>query len=105
MSYVFEGYGTCRACGAALLWWRTPRGKRLPVDDVREVLPQGPLLEVGDCWSREEATVLLRHTHFASCPGAHQFRGRCRICNREVARAALVHGLCKRCARAAGGAR
>lgn len=30
--YVFEGTGKCRECKADLAWYRTPTGKRMPLD-------------------------------------------------------------------------
>ena len=30
--YKFEGDGTCKGCGAAIEWWITPRGKKMPTD-------------------------------------------------------------------------
>ena len=30
--YVRTGLGTCRACGASIVWWRTPKQKNIPLD-------------------------------------------------------------------------
>lgn len=100
--YEFLGEGTCRACEKSILWWLTPRGKRMPVDDCPEVLPEGPLLTKGERWD-DPADIrrLLKKAHWATCPGSKQFRGKCRLCEKESARAALKDGLCKRCRKAA----
>jgi len=31
--YEFEGTGKCRACGEELAWYRTPAGKRMPLEE------------------------------------------------------------------------
>jgi len=31
--YVFEGSGRCRACNQEIAWYRTPAGKRMPLDE------------------------------------------------------------------------
>ncbi len=72
--YVFTGSGNCRSCDAPLLWFRTPRGKNLPVDDRREVSP-GRLLEEGQTMTAEEARErLLPFTHWSTCPQASTHR-------------------------------
>lgn len=72
--YVFTGSGNCRSCDASILWFRTPRGKSMPVDDRREVSP-GRLLEQGDSLTTEEARErLLPFAHWSSCPDAAQHR-------------------------------
>jgi hypothetical protein len=43
---------TCKACGAEMTWWETPRGKKLPMN-------------------RGTATA-----HFKDCPNAEDFRSR-----------------------------
>lgn len=48
-AYVFSDRGTCRGCGAPIVWWITPTGKRSPHD------PDGT-------------------SHFATCPRRSDFR-------------------------------
>jgi hypothetical protein len=38
MGYVFDNEAFCRGCGAAIEWWITPKGKKMPmsVKEVRE---------------------------------------------------------------------
>ncbi len=31
--YEFNGTGKCRACQAAIAWYRTPKGKSIPLDE------------------------------------------------------------------------
>lgn len=76
--YTYTGDGACRTCGAPLLWFETPSGKRLPVDDCRAVRNPGRpdgLWHLGDTLDRERACgSLLVHNHFSTCPGAGQHR-------------------------------
>ena len=30
--YTFEGKGKCKGCGAEIEWFRTPKGKAMPID-------------------------------------------------------------------------
>ena len=54
--------GTCRTCGAEIVWLRTASGKNMPVDATS--------WEPGD-----ETFEPQRHvSHFATCPQAHQHR-------------------------------
>ena len=48
--YEFTNTGKCRACGCELAWYRTPRGKAMPL---------------------EEGTL---EPHWAKCPKADEFR-------------------------------
>ena len=48
--YASDGSGECRACHAAILWYRTPKGKRMPLD---------------------RATL---EPHWSTCPDAGLFR-------------------------------
>lgn len=50
--YEYEGSGKCRACGQEIAWYRTPAGKRMPL---------------------EEGTL---EPHWAKCPNAKDFRRR-----------------------------
>lgn len=71
-SYEYSGDGTCRSCKEAILWFRTPVGKSLPVNDGGEGLP---MLTRGDTFTVEQAKkFILPNTHFATCPEADRFR-------------------------------
>ena len=50
--YEFENKATCRGCSAEIEWWRTPKGKAIPLDP-------GTL-----------------EPHWATCKAASQFRKR-----------------------------
>lgn len=34
--YKFSGDGVCRGCGQDIEWWETPRGKKLPMDPMKQ---------------------------------------------------------------------
>ena len=51
--YVLDGYGNCWGCGAIIQWFKTPRGKRMPMDV--------------DADGNAEP-------HWATCPNAKDFR-------------------------------
>lgn len=55
--YGFKNHGTCRGCGADLEWWRSPRGRSMPMN---------PMHAGGD-----QAVA-----HWATCPQAESFRNR-----------------------------
>ena len=48
--YVFDNSAHCRGCGAEIDWYRTPKGKKIPLDP-------GTL-----------------EAHWSSCPKAKDFR-------------------------------
>jgi hypothetical protein len=50
--FSYQGPGKCKACGAALDWWKTPSGKKMPTD----------------------SSDVEFKSHFATCPHADQFR-------------------------------
>lgn len=75
----------CRACGAPILWLRTPKGKWMPANQglVRyKENPQGKKLVVDDCGHTIRCdlefeglpTGLARIPHWATCPKAGQFK-------------------------------
>ena len=75
-NYRYSGQGTCRSCGAALLWFTTPKGKQMPVDRDAFMAEQGGVIdlrgyEVGPSAAK---TVLLPFTHWLTCPNAQHHR-------------------------------
>jgi hypothetical protein len=48
--YTKKNTGTCRGCGADLIWYLTPKGKAMPVE------------------------TLTLEPHWAKCPNAEDFR-------------------------------
>lgn len=62
--------GSCRSCGASILWVETSTGKRMPLDFDPE---RRFVIEAG----AEQMRARLRNTyvsHFATCPNADQHR-------------------------------
>jgi hypothetical protein len=54
----------CRSCGAKIVWFNTPAGKKMPVDEAT-TLPTDAAHQID----------LKRHvSHFATCPNANQHR-------------------------------
>ena len=53
--YRFLDHGECDGCYQAIEWWRTPKGRQIPMDPMST--PESP------------AT-----SHWATCPNAEQFR-------------------------------
>jgi len=53
---TFEKAGSCRGCGAPMLWTRTARGKRLPLNS-------------------EPNEASLYASHFSTCKTPSMFRG------------------------------
>ena len=76
----------CKACGAALLWVRTPNGKDMPVNvepvyyierkagKQRVVLKNGEVLACEYTEDPGRATGYGYIPHWSSCPGAKAFR-------------------------------
>jgi len=52
--YVFDNDSHCRGCGAKIEWWKTQKGKNMPMDVDQD----------GNC-----------EPHWSSCPKAKDFRG------------------------------
>lgn len=60
--------GTCRSCGAEILWIETPKGKATPVDAAHKMVW---------CLDAETETWMLKRgheSHFATCPNAAEHR-------------------------------
>lgn len=53
--YVFEGDGVCRGCGDDIEWWKTPTGKKIPMNRMSS--------------GSSPATA-----HFTTCSDAGSFR-------------------------------
>lgn len=81
-------YGTCRGCGAPIVWIRTPGGKSMPCDPepvhYRErsgaagkiVTPNGTVLSCDLDVEPETATGIGYISHWSTCPQAGRFRRR-----------------------------
>lgn len=65
MSYRHHPFETaCRSCKKLVVWFRTPAGKKMPVD-----------AETTKPTDRAEQLDLTRHiSHFATCPNANEHR-------------------------------
>jgi hypothetical protein len=71
--YVFTGEGNCRSCHAPILWFRTPNGKSIPIDQGRDAVVQA--YRQGDTVSVEVARLkLLPFCHFETCPDRAEHR-------------------------------
>lgn len=59
------GIGTCRTCGAAVIWITTPAGRPMPLEAKGETmyLPGPPA-----------KAVTAHRSHFSSCPQAKDWR-------------------------------
>jgi hypothetical protein len=68
MGYVFDNEGRCRGCGAAIEWWITPNGKKMPmsVKDVKDESKSFP----------QPVLRTIRVPHWSDCPNAEDFRTR-----------------------------
>jgi len=74
--------GTCRSCGALIVWAVTDSGKKMPVDS--EPHPEGNLTvwAQGDTWRVKVIQTTTRwdaprfRPHFATCPDAQSWRKR-----------------------------
>lgn len=60
-----SGTGTCRTCGAAVIWITTPSGRPMPLEAKGETmyLPGPPA-----------KAVTAHRSHFSSCPQAKDWR-------------------------------
>lgn len=73
--------GRCRGCNKRILWARTEKGARMPLDPEKVTV----CVETGQ---NDVVKVMTGYTsHFATCPAASQFRGR-----RETARCETAEG-------------
>ena len=57
--YTYSGEGTCRGCGCVLLWFDTPRGKKMPMEIVE---------------GTEDDAERTLACHFERCPQGNEFR-------------------------------
>ena len=80
--------GTCRGCGAHIVWIPTPGGKSMPCDaeqvlyrarkgaNGKVITPNGEVLSADIDVAPETATGVGYVSHFATCPAANEFRRR-----------------------------
>ena len=59
--FEYTNDGVCRSCGAAIEWYVTPGGKKIPMSVIK---PGDPL----------KTSAEFRQPHFADCPEASNFR-------------------------------
>lgn len=66
LGYVFDNDARCRGCGAAIEWWITPKGKKMPmsVKEARDPA-KGALAPIES---------FRRVPHWTDCPNAEDFR-------------------------------
>ena len=70
------GRGTCRSCGAAIVWAQLTSGKRIPLEGTELVVlrTQGDLLGGGRIVQTIDTSITP--THFERCPDAQDWRRR-----------------------------
>lgn len=78
--------GTCRGCGAPIIWIKTAAGKSMPCDaepitywqdstgSNKIVTPNGEVLSARLEGDPQKATSIGYISHFATCPAADKFR-------------------------------
>lgn len=69
-----KGAGTCRACGAAIIWAELTSGKRHPFNAPLLVSGVQPGLFNNGTRTVEIIQNADRTSHFATCPQAANFR-------------------------------
>jgi hypothetical protein len=69
--YEYVNDGTCRGCGAAIEWWITPGGKRMPMSVIKATDRTTTINE-----AMLKRGTDHRQSHFADCPDAVKFRRR-----------------------------
>lgn len=79
---------TCKACGAPIVWIKTPKGKAMPCDaqpvyyeaephgTKRIVKQNGEVIACEYAVDPAEATGTGYIPHWATCPAANEFRER-----------------------------
>ena len=73
---------TCKSCGAPIIWAKTPKGKRLPldpepVDNGNVILTTEGAVVLGVAVNEPEYAHLDKYvSHFATCPSASSHRKR-----------------------------
>lgn len=73
--------GTCRSCGAPILWVHTAKGTRMPLD-AEPVDGGNVTLSNGVAFVHGQPALLLDEpvetyvSHFATCPQAAEWRGK-----------------------------
>ena len=78
--------GTCRGCGAEILWIPTPAGKSMPCNSEqvtywerpgstgKVVTPNGQVISCEFEGDLAKATGIGYISHFSTCPAAGRFR-------------------------------
>ena len=72
--YSYVGQSRCK-CGVAQLWFTTPKGKRLSINQEKFIAFHGAIELRGLTFSEFDGkTQVLPFNHFADCPYAGNFR-------------------------------
>lgn len=61
----------CKSCGADIIWAKTPKGKDMPLNAFGETRW---FVEGGGNVTTTCRPVIVRTSHFATCPNANQHR-------------------------------
>lgn len=80
-------FATCTSCGAQIIFFKTEKGKRIPLDPapnasgnvvlVKRISDGKEIAKTLGPWSGEEYHALPHYkTHFATCPNAAEHRRR-----------------------------
>lgn len=61
----------CKSCGAEIIWAKTPAGKNMPLnaDGEKRFLVEGGATQIITC-----RPIVVRTSHFSTCPNADQHR-------------------------------
>ena len=78
--------GTCKACGASIIWIGMSSGKSMPCDDTpiyykinakgkeKIITPNGVVITCDKVTNPDEADGIGYISHFGTCPAADKFR-------------------------------
>lgn len=80
-NHDLPGNGHCRSCSEPIAWYRTPTGKRMPLDlapsvDGNVVVDDGVAVALSaDALADSDPSVPRYVSHFVTCPDAKSWRG------------------------------
>jgi len=64
---------TCKGCGAPIIWARTGKGYRIPMDPASKAWSLRESAD-GELWLGDQ--IDAHRSHFETCPQASRFRSR-----------------------------